>query len=152
MKMFSAAARLSAVVRRIVYAEFHASPLVSTFSTFPWGLVVSFFSLGFSGRFFPGIFHLGFQRCKVVSICRSRKMLKNAPTLAISEALIQRRATSLKVCSLSMYRIPRFPSPRAWASASATKIRTIPIRNKKRMNSNEFFHPFFSGLGEVSTH
>ena len=51
MKMFSAAARLSAVVRRIVYAEFHASPLVSTFSTFPWGLVVSFFSVGFSGRF-----------------------------------------------------------------------------------------------------
>ena len=51
MKMFSAAARLSAVVRRIVSAEFHASLVVSTFSTFPWGLVLSF-SLGFSGRFF----------------------------------------------------------------------------------------------------
>ena len=62
--MFSAAARLSAVVRRIVYAEFHASPLVSTFSTFLWGLVVSFFLWDFPGGFSPGSFPLGIPKVR----------------------------------------------------------------------------------------
>ena len=93
MKMFSAAARLSAVVRRIVSAEFHASLVVSTLSPFPWGLVLSF-SLGFSGRFFlQVVFHLGFQRQETLNQQQQQhrlqhrqqreNALKNAPTLAL---------------------------------------------------------------------
>ena len=44
----------------------------------PWGLVVSFFSLGFSGRFFSRQFSTWDSKgAKVCKSCRSRKMLKD---------------------------------------------------------------------------
>ena len=72
------------VVRHVVYAEFPASYMFCSFSTFPRGLVVSFFSLGFSGRFFSMQCSTwdskGAKECKSY---RSRKMLQNASFLAI---------------------------------------------------------------------
>ena len=64
------------------------------------------FFIGVHGVVFRGFFHFDSKGAKEWQSCRSRKTVKNAPTLAIGGLDTDENEPS-KVCPLSVYRSPR---------------------------------------------